>query len=190
MIRLHTLFWLIVVAATGFAMFAVKYQVQGLADQLARTVNQADDVERGIRVLDAEWAYLNRPDALAQKNQRFLSLAPIATKQLRSDVADIPMRPPPVPSAATGVAFNAPAPAAAATPAKDEPPQAGAPASASALARPAEEAGPVVTAALDQAHLSRSAKPSTTSKPAVRPVSLRRAASLTELIAQITESRQ
>ena len=42
---------------------------------------------------DAEWAYLNRPDALAQMNQRYLSLAPIATKQLIANIADIPMRP-------------------------------------------------------------------------------------------------
>ena len=82
-------------------MFAVKYEVQGLADQLARNVKQADDTERDIRVLDAEWAYLNRPDALAQMNQRFLSLAPIATKQLRTSLADIPMRPAP-PAAGAG----------------------------------------------------------------------------------------
>ena len=97
MIKLPTLFWLIVVATAGFAMFAVKYEVQALADQLARTAKQADDTERSIRALEAEWAYLNRPDALAQMNQRLLSLIPIATKQLRADVTDIPMRPVPPP---------------------------------------------------------------------------------------------
>ena len=45
---------------------------RALADQLAHTDKQADDAERDIRVLDAEWAYLNRPDALAQMNQRYL----------------------------------------------------------------------------------------------------------------------
>ena len=74
MIKLPSLFWLIVVATAGFAMFAVKYEVQALADQLARTVKQTDDTERDIRALEAEWAYLNRPDALAQLNQR-LSVA-------------------------------------------------------------------------------------------------------------------
>ena len=93
MIRLSTLFWLILVSATGFAMFAVKYEVQALADQLAHTSRQADDAERDVRVLDADWAYLNRPDALAAMNQRYLSLLPIATKQLIASIADIPMRP-------------------------------------------------------------------------------------------------
>ena len=58
MIRLSTVFWLVVVSVTGFAMFAVKYQVLSLGDQLARTVKQADDTERDIRVLAAEWAYM------------------------------------------------------------------------------------------------------------------------------------
>ncbi len=97
MIRLPALFWFIVVVSTGFAMFAVKYEVQSLSDELTRTLRQTDDTERSVRVLDAEWAYLNRPDALAQMNQRFLSLVPIATKQLRSDFSDIPMRPAPPP---------------------------------------------------------------------------------------------
>ena len=113
MIKLPTLFWLIVVTTAGFAMFAVKYEVQALADQLARTAKQTDDTERSIRALEAEWAYLNRPDALAQMNQRLLSLIPIATKQLRTDVTDIPMRPvpppPPAPAPAETVAANEPA---------------------------------------------------------------------------------
>ena len=98
MIRLPTLFWLLIVSTAGFAMFAVKYEVQSVADQLARTVRQADDTEREIRVLDAEWAFLNRPDALAQMNQRLLSLGPIATKQLRTNIADVAMRPAPLPA--------------------------------------------------------------------------------------------
>jgi len=90
MIKLSALFWLVLVSATGFAMFAVKYEVQAVADQLAQTSKRADDAERDIRVFDAEWAYLNRPDALAQTNQRYLSLAPIATKQLIANIGDLP----------------------------------------------------------------------------------------------------
>ena len=45
MIRLSTLFWLILMSATGFAMFAVKYEVQALADQLAHTTRQAGQAE-------------------------------------------------------------------------------------------------------------------------------------------------
>jgi hypothetical protein len=187
MIRLPTLFWLIVASAAGFAMFAVKYQVQGLADQLVRADTQAGDLKRDIRVLDAEWAYLNRPDALAQMNQRFLSLGPIATKQLRGDVNDIAMRPAPALAVET-VAANASPATAAAMPAQDAPPRTDPPANAPAPAA-AQEARPVAVAALDQARLPRPPKPETTIKASFRPIPPRRAASLNELIAQITESR-
>ena len=124
MIKLPTLFWLIVVTTAGFAMFAVKYEVQALADQLARTAKQTDDTERSIRALEAEWAYLNRPDALAQMNQQLLSLIPIATKQLRADVTDIPMRPvppPPPPAPVETVAANDPVASIPETPASPAP---------------------------------------------------------------------
>jgi hypothetical protein len=201
MIKLPTLFWLIVVTTAGFAMFAVKYEVQALADQLARTAKQADDTERSIRALEAEWAYLNRPDALAQMNQQLLSLIPIATKQLRADVTDIPMRPvPPPPTApAETVAANnpaAPAPEAPASPApqpaavQNPPAQSPAAQSPAPQGQPAEVPRPVVTAALDAPTAARSIKPATAAKPAaVRKAPQHRAASLNELIAQIVESR-
>jgi hypothetical protein len=202
MIRLPTLFWLIVVATAGFLMFAVKYEVQALADEFARVVKQVDETERDIRVLDAEWAYLNRPDALAQMNQQFLSLVPIATKQLRAGVADIPMRPapppPPAPSAppATVVA-NAPAavaatPTPAPTPGPSAPPAA--PQTPPAQAQPPEARlaanqvlGPGVP--LDTPPAADAAKPAATARPTARPVAAHRPTSLDELIAQIAERR-
>ncbi len=97
MIRLGTLFWLVLVSATGFAMFGVKYQVQALEDDLARTNRATAAEEHELRVLDAEWAYLTRPATLEAMNRQFLSLGPIATRQLHTTAADIPLRPPPPP---------------------------------------------------------------------------------------------
>jgi hypothetical protein len=191
MIRSPTLFWLIAVSAAGFAMFAVKYQVQELADQLSRTVKQADEIERGIRAFDAEWAYLNRPDALAQMNQRFLSLAPIATKQLRGGVADLPMRPEPAPPPAPveSIATNAVPTTPATLAAADASPMDLA-AHAPALGGPTEDAAaPADTGAVDQPRPPHPARTATSAKISPRPSQPRRAASLNELIAQITESR-
>lgn len=197
MIKLSGIFWLIVVATAGFAMFAVKYEVQGLADHLARSVKQADDTERDIRALGAEWAYLNRPDALAQLNQRFLSLAPIATKQLRTSLADIPMRPaPPPPTPVETVAA-----VASIAPAPTPPPEGGSPPSPPAqlaeaaaqppsppLPPPPERARPILTAALETHLAAQSGKPAPV-KAAAQPNPTRPAASLDQLIAQIAESR-
>ena len=185
MIKLSALFWLVLVSATGFAMFAIKYEVQAVADQLAQTTKRADDAERDIRVFDAEWAYLNRPDALAQMNQRYLSLAPIATKQLIADIGDIPMRPVPPPAVeiAAAVAENSsPQNASSAS----NPPLAQQPAEAPPTA---QSGPPVLTVALEtRAPTSEAARPVPT-KPAARPNSANGAKSLDELIAQIAESR-
>lgn len=206
MIRLSTLFWLIAVSTAGFAMFAVKYEVQSLADQLARTVKQADGTERDIRVLDAEWAYLNRPDVLAQLNQQLLSLTPIATKQLRTSLADIPMRPapPPPPAPVQTVSADAPitvpttsvsATVAPATPAPQPDGDAASSRTAQALVptpvqiSPAGSAHAIVTVALDAPASAQSIKPAPV-KAMARSNPPHRAASLNALIAQIVESRR
>src|SRR5262249_29292821 len=131
MIRLASMFWLLLVSAAALATFALKYEVQALDVRLADARKATAAESRELRVLDAEWAYLNRPDMLAAMNQRFLSLAPITRKQLQTATAEIPMRPAPA----------APPPAAPASGsgqggAVDMPPPGG--------------AAPVVTAALDR----------------------------------------
>ena len=185
MIKLSALFWLVLVSATGFAMFAIKYEVQAVADQLAQTTKRADDAERDIRVFDAEWAYLNRPDALAQMNQRYLSLAPIATKQLIANIGDIPMRsaPPPAVETAAAVAENSQQQNASPVP---NPPLVEQP----TKGQPSIEGGAsVLTVALETRNLTPGpARPAPT-KAAAHPNSASRAKSLDELIAQIAENR-
>jgi hypothetical protein len=111
MIRLSSVFWLLLVSATALATFAVKYEVQALDDQFAAARKATASENRELRVLDAEWAYLNRPDSLAAMNQRFLSLAAITRKQLQTAITDIPMRPaPPAPPASSPVPPTAAAP--------------------------------------------------------------------------------
>lgn len=104
MMRLSTVFWLLLVATTGFLTFAVKYEVQGLDDAYAHSQKAIAAEKSQIRVLEAEWAYLNRPAALAALNQRFLSLAPVATTQLVASAGEVPMRPDAPPSSAIAAA--------------------------------------------------------------------------------------
>ena len=165
MIKLGTLFWLALVSTTGFAMYGVKYQVQALEDELARTKRATIAEEHEIRVLDAEWAYLTRPETLEEMNRRFQSLTPIETKQLHMSAADIPLRvpaPSPPVETPTDAAAEAPPPVSMlpVTPAVPEKPVA-----APLAAKPA----PVKVVA----------------KPSVP----HRAKSLDDLIAQIVASR-
>jgi cell division protein FtsL len=110
MIRLSSLFWLALVLISGFAMFKVKYAVQDLDDELGRVRKQTVAEQQEIRVLNAEWAYLTQPERLAELNRKFLSLAPIPTKQLQRGVNDIPLRPPAPPPLPTELAAAAPMP--------------------------------------------------------------------------------
>lgn len=195
MIRLRTLFWLVLVSATGFAMFGVKYQVQALEDEVAR-INRATAAEdHEIHVLDAEWAYLTRPETLEAVNRQFLSLVPISTKQLRTTVADIPMRPPPAPpppaDAATLVASADPAPLQSpplSIAAGDTPPGPG-PGPVDTEAEPPEtkSALQAMPALLEKP--AAAPQPARPAKAAARPGPPRRAKSLDDLIAQIMASR-
>jgi hypothetical protein len=193
-IKLSTMFWLVLVLVTGFGMFGVKYAVQSLEDDLNRIKKATIAEEHAIRTNEAEWAYLTRPETLDEMNRHHLSLGPIATKQLRVTVIDIPLRPqPPVvadaspadaPASESGVSPPV-APIAAANP--------GTEAAAAALVGQTVASvpeAPVVAAASEKpAHTAEPVKPipaKTAGKPAMLP---RRPRSLDELIAQVAASR-
>jgi hypothetical protein len=108
--RISALVWLLLVVLSGFATFKAKYAVQDLEDQLHRARRQTIAEQQEIRVLNAEWTYLNQPERLAELNRRFLSLVPIATKQLEHRIDDVPMRPPPAPEMLVAAAPNPAAP--------------------------------------------------------------------------------
>ena len=101
MTKLGRLFWLVLVVVAGFATFKVKYAVQDIEEQLNRVHKQTIAEQQEIRVLTAEWTYLDQPERLADLNQRFLGLVPITAKQLQQRIDDIPLRalPPATPDA-------------------------------------------------------------------------------------------
>jgi hypothetical protein len=109
-IRLASLFWLALVAATGFATFKVKYAVQDIEDALNKVRRHTVAEQQEINILRAEWTSLNQPERLADLNRRLLSLAALAPKQLQRKIEDIPLRP--VPEAAEPLIATAPEPAA------------------------------------------------------------------------------
>ncbi len=196
MIKVGTLFWLVLVSATGFAMFGIKYQVQALEDDLARTKRATTAEEHEIRVLDAEWAYLTRPETLEGMNRKFLSLAPISTKQLHTTVADIPLRPPPpaalppsVPEEAAVVAVaEIPIPPAA-PPSTAEGVPSGIPAPVAAERSPTQSALRVMPALLEKPAGTPQLAKAVAVKAVVKPTAPHRAKSLDDLISQIMASR-
>ena len=74
--RLLTLGGVVLIAVLAFGLYKLKYEVQQLEDRYA-DVNRAIIAEQeAIRVLRAEWSYLNSPTRLSALVERHLQLAP------------------------------------------------------------------------------------------------------------------
>jgi hypothetical protein len=91
--------WIAVAFAAGVGNYAVKQMVQGLDDDLTNVRKKIVAEQKQIHDLTAEWTYLNQPELLANLNRRYLGLVPIAPKQERVGIDEIPLRPAPPTSA-------------------------------------------------------------------------------------------
>jgi len=89
--RLSLPVWLVLVIAAGFCMFQIKFAVQELEHQLGQTNRDIARAQEQVRVLKAEWSYLNEPGRLSDLNRRHLGLAPVAAKQMEN-LAALPPR--------------------------------------------------------------------------------------------------
>lgn len=95
MIRVGTMIWLGLIGASSAFLFKTSYEVQALEGDL-RGLNRSILREQdSIRVMHAEWAFLNQPSRLQALTDQFTKLRPIAPTQMLASAADIPM---PLPS--------------------------------------------------------------------------------------------
>lgn len=149
--RRMTLLWLVLAAICGGVLFHTSQQVNDGRQRLAVINEDIRKEDETIRVLDAEWSYLNQPDRLEKLSKQYLNLSPLKGRQFAKlkDIADVPDA---VPVAAQPVAAAAPvaetpvkAAEAATTPDATQEKPAEAPAKAAAV-KPVE-AAPVVAAA-------------------------------------------
>jgi hypothetical protein len=86
------LFLTLVVAGTlCYAVYTVKYEVEGLEAQKAQLTKTLLEDRNAIRVSWAEWYYLNSPDRLQSLADKYLPLGKTKPEQIGS-IDDIPMR--------------------------------------------------------------------------------------------------
>lgn len=82
MINLRIFINMMCVAALAIGLYLVKYSVQDVQREVATLkVNLAAEKE-SLHLLNAEWAYLNRPDRLRQLADRHLDLVPLESRQI------------------------------------------------------------------------------------------------------------
>ena len=81
---------LLVLAGAG--LFNLKHIVENKERQLKALQVQILDDQRSIRVLKAEWAYLNRPENIQNLAVNYLGLKPTSARQIYSELGNLPWR--------------------------------------------------------------------------------------------------
>lgn len=92
MMRGMTILWAILAIGVGIGLFLVKHQVQETEAELRRVQHQVRADRSAIRVLEAEWTYLNDPARLSALAEKVLGLQPLRPQQVVA-LADLPVRP-------------------------------------------------------------------------------------------------
>jgi hypothetical protein len=83
--------WLMLTVAVGAALFMLKYKVQDLENELVGKQQQIVRDQSAIRVLQAEWTYLNDPGRLRRLSEEYLDFH-AATPQNVSGIDALPFR--------------------------------------------------------------------------------------------------
>lgn len=92
-IRRRTLAVFGVAALSGAALLHVSQNVQQAEDRLSKYERQYESEHEAVRVLNAEWAYLNSPSRLEGLAQDYLDLGAPEAGQMMPDMSVLPEAP-------------------------------------------------------------------------------------------------
>ena len=90
MIRSHALLWTLLVTAAVGVLFYTSHQTEELETELEARHRAVLSEREAIRVLRAEWAYLNEPGRLRELARRHTPLGPAMPVQIVATVDEIP----------------------------------------------------------------------------------------------------
>jgi hypothetical protein len=85
------LMWAALATLVGVCLFLLKYQVQALEDELHAKQQQIERDRGAIRVLEAEWTYLNDPGRLRRLSEQHLGFGAPSAKQVVT-ISQLPYR--------------------------------------------------------------------------------------------------
>jgi cell division protein FtsL len=86
-VRVSLVIWLIVAGAVALGLYQVKYEVQRLEEELHQVRSDIRQDRVALHVLEAEWAYLNRPERLQRLASKHLDMGPAGAKQVAAVTA-------------------------------------------------------------------------------------------------------
>ena len=90
--RLSNVAWLLMIGAAAYGLYFVKFQVLELQRQIAAVEQELDKEIEHLHVIEAEWAYLTRPDRLQELVVEHTKLKPVAGMQVQQ-VSALPFTP-------------------------------------------------------------------------------------------------
>lgn len=84
--RFAPLFWLGLIFLAGGTLMKISYEVEAKERELSRIKTQIAEDGESIRVLKAEWAYLNQPQRLEKLTAKYLTLKPMQVSQVQASL--------------------------------------------------------------------------------------------------------
>ena len=92
MIRIVNIVALAITVMFAFGLYKLKYNTSISEDQLVQLQRDIAQEQRALRVLKAEWSYLNRPERIQALAAKHLELEPLDPGQIL-EIKDIPFSP-------------------------------------------------------------------------------------------------
>jgi len=80
--RITTSFVLMFIVAAGVGLYQLKYKTLRLQKEVSALNASIVRDREAIRVLEAEWTYLTRPERVASLSERYLALRPAEAEQV------------------------------------------------------------------------------------------------------------
>ena len=71
-------------AVGAFGLYMVKFSVQNLQRDVNMAEQQLSAEKESLHLLNAEWAYLNRPERLRALAERHLELVPLDSRRIEN----------------------------------------------------------------------------------------------------------
>lgn len=90
MIRVLNIVLVVAVIALSIGLYDIKYRAEAAEKRANQITRDIASEREGIRVLRAEWSYLNQPERIQELARRYTTLEPLKAAQIGS-FADVPM---------------------------------------------------------------------------------------------------
>jgi hypothetical protein len=85
--------WLMGAAITGIGLYGIAYEVEQMEKELAALEREIIEERETIHVLEAEWAYLARPERVEELSGQYLPRMQSLTAERIGGYDDLPYQP-------------------------------------------------------------------------------------------------